>query len=393
MMTILETTRQLASLTHNEHLMSAHASGRRIIGYFCAYIPEEIIHAAGCIPYRMRAAQSTGTTLGDTWFSSINCTFVRHVFDKVLRHDFDFLDGVVFMNGCDHLRRVYDNWRFAGVSTPFLHMFITPHVINDNARSQYRRECLKFKEALEKHLGTVITDQALQASIRLYNRKRALLQEIYELRKGITIPIKGSEMLALMLAVTAVPVEDAIEILQQILIEIKGRDASAPGDIRIFLAAGHMEEIDHLELLEECGATIAGDNLCMGLRHFDGQASVKGDVLGALAERYVGHISCPRMINDFQRRLDHAKATCRDYAIDAIILEKMKFCDLWGGEAFIWRNEFKKTGFPILVLERELYGGSTGQIRTRVQAFFEQVRNQQAHDDFVPAAGKDYRLK
>jgi len=380
-------------MTQNDYLKSAKASGQRIMGYFCAYAPEEIIHAAGFVPYRMRAVQSSGTTMGDTWFSSINCTFVRHVFDKVLRHDFDFLDGIIFSNGCDHLRRVYDNWRFAGVQTPFLHMFITPHVINDYAQEQYHRECLKLKGALEQHYGIVITDQALQASIKLYNRKRALLKEIYELRKTKAIPIKGSELLTVMLTITSVPVENAIEILEQILSETRGRDISSPNDIRIFMAAGHMEEIDHLELLEECGASIVGDNLCMGLRHFDGQADETGEALPALAARYLKHISCPRMINDFQRRLDHVKQTCRDYAIEAVILEKMKFCDLWGGEAFIWRNELKKTDIPILVLERELYGGSTGQIQTRVQAFFEQVRNRQAHDDFVQAAGKSYRLK
>ena len=380
-------------MTQNDYLKSAKASGQRIMGYFCAYIPEEIIHAAGYVPYRMRAVQSTGTTMGDTWFSSINCTFVRHVFDKVLRHDFDFLDGIIFSNGCDHLRRVYDNWRYAGVQTPFLHMFVTPHVINETASRQYLQECLKLKEVLEKQSGVTVSDQALENSLRIYNRKRALLNELYELRQAKALPIKGSEFLSLMLTITAVPVENAIEILEQVLIEVKGRDVTRPGDVRIFMAAGHMEEIDHLELLEECGAAIAGDNLCMGLRHFDGQAEQTGDALAALADRYLKHISCPRMINDFQRRLDHVKQTFMDYSIDAVILEKMKFCDLWGGEAFIWRNELKKTDIPILVLERELYGGSTGQIRTRVQAFFEQVRNRQVHNDFVQAAGKSYRLK
>jgi len=393
MMKTLETVRQLAVTTQNEYLASAKASGRRIMGYFCAYIPEEIIHAAGCVPYRMRAVQSPNTPLGATWFSSINCTFVRHIFDKALRHEFDFLDGIVFSNGCDHLRRVYDNWRYAGLSNPFLHMFVTPHVINDSAVRQYRHECLAFKESLERHLGIVISEQALQDSIRWYNRKRTLLKEIYELRKSKAIPIKGSELLAVMLSITAMPVENAVEILERLLSETTGRDVSSRGDIRVFLAAGHMEEIDHLELLEGCGAVIAGDNLCMGLRHFDGLVGDGDDALASIADRYLRHISCPRMINDFQRRLDHVKQVCKDYAIEAVILEKMKFCDLWGGEAFIWRNEFKKTGFPILVLERELHGGSTGQIRTRVQAFFEQVRNRQVHDEFVQAAGKNYRLK
>jgi 2-hydroxyglutaryl-CoA dehydratase, D-component. len=56
---------------------------------------------------------SSGTTRADAYYSSINCSFVKNCFDKALNGDFDFLDGVVFLNGCDHSRRMYDNWRFA----------------------------------------------------------------------------------------------------------------------------------------------------------------------------------------------------------------------------------------------------------------------------------------
>ena len=99
MKTILDETRELASSTHNHYLEEAKRQGKKIIGYFCSYMPEEIIHAAGFVPYRMRAVESKGTTRADAYYSSINCTFVKLCFNKALNGDFAFLDGVVFLNG------------------------------------------------------------------------------------------------------------------------------------------------------------------------------------------------------------------------------------------------------------------------------------------------------
>jgi len=374
-MAVLDDIRSLAKGDYNGYLDAAVKDGRKVIGYFCSYVPEEIIHAAGFVPYRMRAVGSAGTSMGDAYYSSINCTFVRHCFDKALRGNFHFLDGIVFMNGCDHVRRMYDNWRHADLAPAFRHMFVTPHVVNDTARERYLFEMGKFKDALETHFSVKITDEALASSILLYNKKRSLLLRLYDARKQAVIPVRGSELLDIMLAVTMMPVEDAVAMLEDIVGETGGRAASSPGDIRIFLASGCVEESSHLELIESCGGAIVADSICLGARHADTLVEEEGDPMAAIAKRYVGHLSCPRMMDDFRRRLDSMHRSREEYDADAVIAEKLKFCDLWGGEIYLMRQESKKYGFPILALERELYGSGEGQLRTRIQAFFEQVRN------------------
>ena len=61
------------------------------MGYFCSYGPEEVITAAGILPFRMRATGSTGTELADTYLSSINCSFCRHCFNTVF-HIGEYID-------------------------------------------------------------------------------------------------------------------------------------------------------------------------------------------------------------------------------------------------------------------------------------------------------------
>ncbi|MGE5422795.1 MAG: 2-hydroxyacyl-CoA dehydratase subunit D [Ignavibacteriales bacterium] len=392
MMEIFNEVQEIARNTSNVYLEEALKSGRRIIGYFCSYVPEEVIHAAGFVPYRMRAVDSKGTTQADAYFSPLNCTFVRNCFDKALRGDFCFLDGIVILNGCDHNRRIYDNWRYADIKPDFRYMFVAPHVIGDTARKRFRQEMVQFKEALEKEFAVNITDEALNNSIKLFNKKRRLLAQLYEARKAKNVPIKGSEVLSVVLAVTAMPVEDAIRLLEEVLQQIAGRVVSSSTDLRIFVTGGCLEEVEHLELIESSGAIVVADNLCLGARHFDLEVVEGEDPLGALADRYLNHLSCPRIMNDFRRRLAFMYDAMKDYSVDGVIAEKLKFCDLWGGEMFIARNESKGLGFPLLALEREMYGGSSGQTKTRVQAFFEQVRNNRwKPEDMARTAGDNYQ--
>ena len=392
-MNIIDQFKETAAADFNPLLSRAKNEGKKIMGYFCAYIPEEIIHAAGFIPYRMRTVGTRGTLKGDVYYSSLNCTFVRHCFDKALNNDFDFLDGIIFMNGCDHTRRMYDNWRHVDLDPAFRFMFIAPHMINSSAENRLEAEIQKLISAMEDHYKFSFSMEKLKASIELYNRRRELLSQIDRLRKNDPLPIRGSEFFTIIQAVTALPVEESITLLEKALDFLKNRDVSRPSEVRVFIAAGCIEEISHLELIESSGGAIVGDNICLGSRYFDIQVDEAEAPLRALALRYLNHVSCPRMMNDFRRRIDFIKEKIRERKIEAIIAEKLKFCDLWGGELFIYRREFKEARIPLLPLELELYSGSTGQVKTRIQAFFEQVRNRhEISDELIRTAGSNYRF-
>jgi len=391
-MKVLKKVEKILEKDYNQYLVKAKSKNKKIIGYIGGYFPEEVIAAAGFEPFRLRALGSNSMTKSDIYYSKLNCTFVRHCFDKALRGDFDFTDGIIFGNECDHSRRMYDNWRHADFAPEFKYMFVTPHVNNNTAVGRFEDEINKLISAMNDFYGVKISDKSLKKAIELYNKKRSLIKSIYKKRKLKNVPFKGSELLSLMLAVTVIPVRDANRLLQEFLDESKGRVVNKKDDLRVYLAGGSMEEVEHLELIEDRGGVIVADNIDYGNRYADMQVNEKINPVRALAERYLTRISSPRMMDDYNRRLDVVKNFKKEYKIDAFIIEKLKFCDLWGGEIFIFRKEFKKMGYPLLSLERELYGGGEGQISTRLQAFFEQIRNNSFVDEgMLKSAGDNYR--
>jgi len=85
---------EVAQILANEETRGWKDKGNKVVGYFCCSMPEEIITAAGMLPFRIRGTGSEGTELADTFFSSINCSFPRHAFNMALKGEYNFLDGL-----------------------------------------------------------------------------------------------------------------------------------------------------------------------------------------------------------------------------------------------------------------------------------------------------------
>jgi benzoyl-CoA reductase/2-hydroxyglutaryl-CoA dehydratase subunit BcrC/BadD/HgdB len=56
-----------------------------------------------------------------------------------------------------------------------------------------------------------------------------------------------------------------------------------------------------------------------------------------------------------------------------VVLEIIKFCDLWGVDSMSLVSALRKEGIPVLKLEREYRTGGESQLYTRVQAFIESM--------------------
>ncbi|MBI2876988.1 MAG: 2-hydroxyacyl-CoA dehydratase, partial [Candidatus Tectomicrobia bacterium] len=265
MSTALEQLTQAASGIRNPLLDQWTGEGKKVIGYFCTYIPEEIITAAGAMPFRMRAIGSTQTTLGDSYLSYYNCSFTRHCLDLAFRGTFDFLEGIVGQPSCDHIRRIYDVWK-AKINTPFIHFIKVPRKTAEEAKDWYKAEIVKFREALENHLGIKITDDQLREANRTTNESRRLLRSLYELRKVEKPPITGAETLSVVIAGTAMPRDQYNQLLRQLLGELKGGNGKQEYKARLMVVSPILDNPAYLKVMEDAGGLVVSDYLCFGTR-------------------------------------------------------------------------------------------------------------------------------
>jgi benzoyl-CoA reductase subunit C len=358
----------------SSHVRKWKEQGGKVVGYFCSYVPEELISAAGILPFRMRATGSTETSLADTCLSAYNCTFTRHCLDLALNEAYDFLDGVVVVNSCDHVRRLYDIWR-RKMKTPFVHLLAAPHMAGDDQIGWFRDELAIFKKALEEHFGVAITPERLGESIRIQNETRQLQKDLYALRARPSPPITGADTLGVVVASTAMPKQPYNELLRRLLSELDGGEGESNYRARLMLVGGILDDPAYVNVIEDLGGLVVTDSLCFGTRIFWNQVDERAeDPVEAIARYYLRErIPCARMIGEHPRRLEFTREMLGAFKVDGVVFQRLKFCDLWGGEGYMLRSALRESGVPVLTLEREYVLSGLGQLRTRVQAFLESI--------------------
>ncbi|MFX1446798.1 MAG: 2-hydroxyacyl-CoA dehydratase subunit D [Promethearchaeota archaeon] len=366
----------------NPHITEWQANGKKVLGHYCTYIPEELLHSANLLPFRIRATGNTSTNLADVYMVRFTCSFVRATFDMALRGLYDFLDGILICNSCDHSRRMFELFdikifgreNFPKPSSRFYYSL--PHVLTNEGFQWYYDEIIKLKtEFEEKHVQSPITNQDLVESINIYNENRRLLRQIHEMRNIDTPKITGSEALQISMANSSVPKEVANPELEKIVTILKETEGIKSNTKRIMLVGSEVDSTEFTGLIENSGALIVTDFLCFGTRNFldDVHLGFGNNALKSIAERVYYRISCPRMMDDHERRLDFIKSEIKKAKVDGVILQRINNCDLHGCDNMLYVHELKDLEIPVLNLDREFYQADTTRLQTRIEAFLEMI--------------------
>ena len=344
--------------------------GHRAMGYFCTYVPEEIIHAAGFVPLRIRSGNQTPSR-ADAHLQSYTCALCRSALDQALRGDLSFLQGVVFPHTCDTIQALPDIWQ---ISFPDLYAETIVQPVNlssASTRPYLIDELQRFRHSLEELIGQEISDQATRSSIELYNEKRRLLTRLYDLRDWLTAP----ELFAATGAGFVMPPLEYNQLLGK-LVELLAEEESTPQDEPgLILVGAILDDPAILTTVEELGARIAGDDLCTGSRYFAQPVVADGDPIADLADRYLHRLPCPAKYHPDHQPGEHLLKLVNESKADGIVFVLPKFCDPHAFDYAMIKEKLDVAAVPHLRLEME-HAPALGQWRTRLQAFLEMIKQE-----------------
>jgi benzoyl-CoA reductase subunit C len=373
-MTALEELTGLSNTVDSPAIRRWKEQGKKVVGFLCSHVPEEIIYSAGILPYRLRAPGCTETTSADVYMGHVNCTYVRSCLEYIYKEKYDFLDGFVFTNSCDHTRRLYDVLRETK-HFPLMHLLSVPHKVGGDEMALFHRgEFNRLKEAVQEVSGVEITEDRLRRAIEVYNESRKLLRELYDLRKAPNPPVTGTEVLAIMVAAGLMPRDQYNELLKKVLEELKAREGVSDHRARLMVAGGGgCDDPAYYQIIEDLGGLIVTDSLCLGSRYFHQPVETEEDLMLGLARSYLKQPACANMTDQVAQRFDFIRQMADDFDVDGVIFQRIRYCDLWGGQLLYITEKMKQSNIPLLSLEREYAEGGAGQLKTRVQAFLESI--------------------
>jgi benzoyl-CoA reductase subunit C len=351
--------------------------GAAAIGYFPVYTPVELIHASGLLPVGLNGAgDRLDLQYADARFGSFICSIVKTTLEMGLTGYLDPLDGMLFSGICDSARNlafVFER-NFPQKYIDFLHLPQNPS--SGASASFLKAEYLRLAAQLEKLGGRKLDDDALRASIAVYNENRALLRDLYALRAANPHQVHTSDLYLLQRAGNFLPVETHNTWLSRALADIADRQAKPRDSVRIVIEGSFCEQppLDLIRLVEEAGCYVLDDDFILGRRWFTEDVPIDGDPLGALAESYLDRSVYSSVRHDFRhRRHKLLVEKVRRLGADAVLFLIAKFCEPAYFDYVLFKRELEAASIPHLLLEFEEKAFTFDRLRTEVETFVESL--------------------
>src|SRR4030042_3862465 len=170
---VLKEVETIASVGYRE-IGSYLPKGWQPIGFFCPYVPEELIYAAGGHPFRLMGTPIKISHV-QAHLPPYCCHLVKSSLESLLQEELHFLKGIVFTHSCDSMLGLSDIWALQKPSPIHFNLMIPSHFDSQQSGVYLKAEIERFKAFLDSHIGK-ITPQNLKASIQLFNRIRESLK-------------------------------------------------------------------------------------------------------------------------------------------------------------------------------------------------------------------------
>ncbi len=336
---------------------------QKTIGYFCSYVPEELLIAAGFNPVRILPG-ATDASLSQTHLQSYTCYLARACLHRAIKGELNSLKGVIFSHTCDTMQCLADIWPQA-CPHKMVETFNLPTVLSSEKALLYTlAELERIKGRLESLTGITIGEEALKEAVKIANKKRVLLQNLALKREKM----RASHFFSLVNKAITMPVGEAITFLENLEVE----EEEIPGKVRIMLAGSTLDDLTLVDFIEESGGKIVEDDFCNGTRYFQTLAEENVPPLEAIAKRILKRPICPCKFLKPGAYSQSLLEKSRRAKAQGLILVRQKFCDPWGWEFPLMQAFFQEKKIPILMVEVE-QPGSLGPIATRIQAFLEMI--------------------
>lgn len=347
--------------------------GQRLMGWMCSYVPEELIHAAGFVPVRIIGGTEY-TSTADAYLYINMCSLVRSALEEAMRGKYSYLDGLVTLNTCDNIRRLYDVWVHY-IPPLFSQILSLPRKATPEAVKFFHSQLQELKGSLEGLSGKKIHEEDLQKSIKLYNRARKLQREIVESSRDGCGVLSGTDIFVVNLAAGFLPKEEYLTMLEDLSCRLKSaKGVQSDTKIRLLVTGSELDNPDLFALIESCGGDVVIDDLCTGSKTFWNLVEEDcPDSLEALVRAYLLRPSCPRMSMPNERR-EHLRSLIKEFSVQGVVHQSIKFCKLYEEDCITIREEMKTLGVPMLSLSREYVMSGSGQFKTRLEAFLESLQ-------------------
>ncbi len=347
-------------------------AGGKVVGHFQVYFPEEIVHAAGMLPFKVRGAPLEPLH-ADSRFGSYLCSIIKTSLELVLSKRIE-LEMFVTHPICDAARNLAGVWG-RNFSYPCQILYLPQNANSSHAAAYLRDEYARLKRGVEDIVGREITDDDLRSSLAVFNENRALLRDLYVIKRETPWQVSADDAYVLMAVGGLIPREEHNALLRAVLPLINERSAKRQDRIRVVFEGGFCEQ-PPLDLIRAIGRScyIVDDDFHIGLRWILEDVPLDGDPLLSLAQAYLERSSYSPVQHDLRKPKEKMLLKrIRDSGAQAAIVTAAKMCEPGLEEQVAYTRFLDEANVPYFVSEFEENMTSFDHLEIQLETFVENI--------------------
>ncbi len=347
----------------------------RKMGFTCAYTPVPLIEAAGFSPFRIFPESKVPDQAGQLLHDNL-CPHVKRVLDRALGDDLPDIEGMVFINSCDSMRRLADAWHVARPDDKIL-LIDLPSAVDslgfDFLSQEYERLATTLFEWNNDLADLKTIEKKVAKKIVQWNRLANVVKEMEKVMTRHYFPGYASALQEVINAAATKSMDKAMAMAQTGMApEGAGEKVGSP----VFVFGNLLFDPKIYNLFEAWNVHVTASDFCTSSRFVTPVDTNQGrTIFDSLAISYLQQTPCARTMDTTMpgniartivRRVKESNAK-------GVIGFTLKFCDPYLARIPMIRGALQKESIPFLMLEGDCTMGSMGQQQTRIEAFTEML--------------------
>ena len=349
------------------------AEGKKCIGVLPYYAPEELVEAAGMVPFGMWGSNKKTIARAKEYCATFYCTIAQLALEMLLDGTMDELDGLITPTICDTLRPMSQNFRVSiGEKIPSIFLAHPQNRFAPWGLQFCIDQYTNVRNELNKIAGHEMTDEDIRAAIVLYNKARAARREFVKLANDHCDVITATKRSAVLKAAWFMTKAEYTEKLVALNAELKALPVCQWKGVKVVTSGIICDNPELLKIFDDNNIAIAADDVAHETRAFRVDASEEGDPMMALAQQFADQ-DYEVLLYDPQssknRRGEFVANMVKESGAQGLILFMQQFCDPEEMEYPYLKKALDEAGIPHIKLGVDQQMRDFGQAATAIQAF------------------------
>ena len=347
--------------------------GKKVIGCFPPYAPEELVYACGMIPMGLWGGH-TELKLVKSYLPAFACPIMQSNLEFGLKGTYEGLSAVIIPAICDTLRCMTQNWRFGVPSIPMIPIVYPQNRTSPASVDYLISEYETVLVMLATITGNQMSEKALCAAIDIYNHHHVIMRQFNQLANDHLDIITPKVRHTVNKSAFFFDKKEHTAIVEEIIRALQERPVHEISGKRVIITGIVCEPDALLDVFEENHIAVVADDLAQENRQIRTDTPEKGGGgLKRLALQWNARRGCSLIHELGKPRGPMLVNMCRETQANGVINCMMKFCDPEEYDQPYFEADLREAGYPCLTIEIDSQNQSYEQIRTRVESFCEMI--------------------